>query len=131
MEESLTALVLADAGVAAIVGTRVTWLTRPQASALPAIVLQLISAIPVDSDEGDSGLVASRVQIDGWATSPLDAKKTIRAVKQRLSGRQDQHSGTEFQGIFTEDERDAVEETHAGQVVYRAGLDIIIWHNET
>jgi len=131
LEESLTALLLADAGVAALVATRVTWLTRPQASALPAIVLQLISGIPVDSDEGDSGLVASRVQIDCWATSPLDAKKTIRAVKQLLSGKPAQHSGTEFQGIFTEDERDAVEETHGGQTVYRTGLDILIWHNQT
>lgn len=131
MEESLTALVLADAGVTARIDTRVTWSTRPQASALPSITLQVISAVPVDSDEGDSGLVATRVQADCWADSPLDAKKTARALKQLLSGRQYQHSGTEFQGVFTEDERDFDEETTGGTVIYRTAIDFIIWHNQT
>jgi len=131
MEESLTALLLADAGIAAIVATRITWLTRPQASALPAITLQVISAAPIDSDEGDSGLIQSRVQVDCWGESALDAKNAARAVKQRLSGRQDQHSGTEFQGFFGEDERESVEETTGGTVIYRTRLDFIVWHNQT
>jgi len=127
MEESLSALLLASSGVTTLVGTGVYWSTRPQASALPAAVLQTISAVPIDSDEGDSGLVSSRVQIDCWAVSALGAKQVARAIKDVLSGKAAQHSGTEFQGFFTEDERESVEEATGGSLIYRTSLDFIVW----
>jgi len=56
MEEALIAKLLADAGVSALVGTRIYPGVRPQAGPLPAIVFNLISATPSYSDvEGRDG----------------------------------------------------------------------------
>lgn len=133
MEEALTNLLLADTGVTALVGNRVTWLARGQASALPAIVLSRVTGLPDYTMAGPSGLVMSRVQVDCWGLSYAAAKTAARAVKAALSGLGGEHGGITFGGMFVEGERDDFDsgsnvQTGAAERYYRTSLDFIIWH---
>jgi hypothetical protein len=85
MEEAIIARLLADSGVAAIASTRVFPGARPQASALPAIVLNRVSGGPLYADDGEVGLEQGRIQIDCWADTYSGAKLLARAVTACLS----------------------------------------------
>lgn len=91
MEEDLRALLLADAGVTALVPTAsINWRRHPQGAALPAIVLRVVNDSPdyVLSDTTD--LSSARVQVDCWALSYAQAKAVSRAVLASLSGHRDE-----------------------------------------
>lgn len=129
MEEDLRALLLADAGVAAIVGTRVTWGARPQGSALPAVVLHLVSDTPVYTLAADSGHRDSRVQADCLADDYLESLTVSRAVTVALSGYSGTSGTTIFQGIFQESARDLSEpDAVSEQRAFRFSLDFTAHH---
>lgn len=135
MEEDLRALLLADAGCAAVVGGRVSWGGRPQGSDLPAILLHLVAQPGEHTLDGPSGPVASRVQVDCWARSYAAAKLAGRAAERALDGFEGVAGGTRFQGIFKENARDTSEARAAdgGDVVehlFRTSLDFSIRHQE-
>lgn len=96
MEEELRALLLADAAIAALVGRRVDWTSRPQGNALPAIVLHLIDGAEGYTLQGRDGLFRGRVQVDCWGDTARQAKMTARAVIGLLAG----YRGGGFQGVF-------------------------------
>jgi len=123
MEEALTSYLLADAGVAGLVGSRTTWSARSQASALPAIVLQVIDGAPVYTDEGETGLTATRVQADCWRRDYASAKQVARALKARLSGARVTTGGVEFQAVFADSEPDLFERSQGGEELYRTSMD--------
>lgn len=125
----MTSLLLGSSGLTALVGQRITWATRPQAHALPAIVLHKIDGAPVYSDEGESGLFSARVQIDAWASTYAAARGVARQVMAVLSGYgpADPVTGIEFQGVFAEDESDSFEEATGGVRLYRVRGDFIVW----
>lgn len=129
MEEALISKLLTDAGVAALVGARVYPVSRPQASPLPAIVLTTISSIPVYTDDGESGLEQSRVQIDCIGQSYADAKLTSRAVKASLSAFVGSVDGKEFQNILIDGERDFRESgSNVESYPFRTVIDFQVWH---
>lgn len=128
MEEALINYLLADGGIAGLVGDRITWSARPQASDLPSIVLHVIDGVPVYVDEGETGLTATRVQIDCWATNYAAAKEAARAVKARLSGARVVFGGVEFQAVFTDSEQDLFERGQGGEELYRTSIDVMVWH---
>lgn len=133
MEEGFVAYLLAGSGVTALAGTRLTWNTRTQGSPTPAIVLHVISTVPEYSDEGDSGLASSRIQVDVWAETYAAAKSTARAVTDRLTenGSKFVSGGFEFQFAFKEDEQDSFERGAAAEELYRVRLDFIIMYRRT
>src|SRR4051812_46510481 len=101
MEEALVAYLLANAGVAALAGTRIYWGERPQGDALPAIVLFKVSPNRDVTLAGPSGLIGPRVQIDCLGGSYALAKTTARAVIAAA----DAIGGTAgFQGAFLDAE---------------------------
>lgn len=127
MEEDLRALILADAGVTALVGTRVSWDERPQGSAVPAIVLWLISQ-PIDYDLGGAiTLVETRVQADCWGRTKASAKATARALAALLSGYSGEQGGTRFQGVFQDNARDTRDFTVADPL-FLSSIDFLIRH---
>jgi hypothetical protein len=137
MEEAFAAFLLADGTVASLSGSRLSWAIRDQAAGLPCIVLTKVSGFPIASDEGDSGLVESRIQVDVWATNRADpdpasgyalAKMLARAVANRLSGIQTTTGGIDFQAIFTDTERDGFERAAGGIELYRVSQDYQVWH---
>ena len=129
MEEAITDLLLGASGLTALVGQRITWATRPQAHALPAVVLHKIDGAPVYSDEGESGLFSARIQIDAWATTYAAARAVSREIMAVLSGYgpDSPATGIEFQGVFAEAEQDSFEEATGGVRLYRVRGDFIIW----
>jgi len=133
MEEALTALLLADAGVSALVGTRVHWLRLPaQVHGRPYLNLQVVGDVPGYHMAGPSGLVSTRVQADSWGETALAAKQVDRAVKAALSGWSGTQSGIVFQGVFALSTRDGLEQA-AGRDrrLFRVSTDLEVnWHKE-
>lgn len=135
MEEALTSWLLEDDGIASLVGSRITWVARPQASGLPAIALTRIDGAPVNSDDGADALTESRVQVDCWALTYAAAKGAARAVISRVSGIEIVHGGVDFQGVYIDGEADTFDSgsnvgTGTAERLYRTRLDLIIWHKE-
>ena len=127
MEEALIAKLLTDSGVAALVGTRIHPGVRPQGTALPTIVFNMISANPSYSDDGEDGIAEARIQLDCWGATYTDAKKTARAVKTALSGFGGTVNSVRFRYIALDLEHD-MQETGADAASYpfRTSLDFII-----
>jgi hypothetical protein len=128
MEEALIARLLADAGVASLAGTRVFPGSRPQGSALPAIVLARVSGAPLYADDGEIGLGQDRIQIDCWAATYGEAKTLARAVTACLSGFEGPVGDTVFQFIELDTERDLREGgVDAAEYPFRTALDFLVW----
>jgi len=125
MEESLVAQLLADAALAALVARRIKWLARPQASALPAVVLQVVSGPRGYTFAGPDGLTGYLVQIDCWAGTYPAAKGVARAAIAALGA-----LSAPFQAAFVEGERDSFEAGPAATDFFRTSLDVRVWHQE-
>jgi hypothetical protein len=125
MEELLRARLVASTALAALVGARIQWGLREQATALPAITLSKVSGGPLYSDEGEVGLDEHRVQIDCWASTYGDATEVARAVRAQLSG---YHVG-DFRYISLDASRDMSEGgANQAEYEYRTSMDFIILH---
>lgn len=131
MEEALIAYLKANAGVAAVVGTRVTAGERKQGGDLPAIVFHLIGSDPHYADQGTTGLVDSLIQFDCWGETYADAKRAARAVKAALQDFEGTTGGVEFQAVFLENEQDFPPSgNNQSEYLHRTKLDFNPWHNE-
>jgi hypothetical protein len=127
MEEAIIARLLADSGVAAIASTRVFPGARPQASALPAIVLNRVSGGPLYADDGEVGLEQGRIQIDCWADTYSGAKLLARAVTACLSAFDGTVDTKTFEFIELENERDLREGGgDAAAYPFRTSLDFVV-----
>ncbi|QDP57386.1 MAG: hypothetical protein Unbinned3696contig1008_64 [Prokaryotic dsDNA virus sp.] len=131
MEEALSAYLLADAGLTALVGNRVNWNARPQAQASPSVVLTRVGGTRDYMMAGASGLVDSRIQIDCWGKTYGSAIGVSRAVAAALSGLQTTIGGIRLHGSFLDSERQSYEQGSGGEDFHRVSLDFIIWHQET
>jgi hypothetical protein len=128
MEGALIALLLADSGLVAIAAARVYPGSRPQGSALPAIVLARVSGAPLYADDGEVGLGQARIQIDCWAATYGEAKTLARAVTACLSGFEGTVGDTVFQFIELDTERDLREGgSDAADYPFRTALDFLVW----
>lgn len=130
MEEALSDHLLAQAGLTALVGNRITWARRPQGSASPAIVLHVIDRLPQYTMAGPSDATSQRIQTDIWADSFADAKAVARQLTAALSGAHPTVGDVEFLGSFKEGERDSFEQGAGDEALYRVGMDFIIWTRE-
>lgn len=129
MEEALTSYLLADAQVSAACGQRVYWVLRPQGSATPCLVLNVISDLPEYVMSGADGLSQTRVQVDAYGATYAAAKTAMRAAKNRLSGATFTQSGVTFQGAFVDGERDSFEAgSNTADRFFRVSVDFILWH---
>lgn len=91
MEWGLAQFLLADAGVAALVGDRIEPGMFSPGLALPAIKYLDWSTTRQQTHDGPSGAAVGRVQLDCWAADYKTAKLVARAVRLALDG---------YQGIF-------------------------------
>jgi hypothetical protein len=134
IEVALRSILLADAGVAAIVGTRIYRNKLPQNVTYPAIRYQLISTPWGEYRTVDGAAVdyaKPRFQIDCWATAADGELALADAVFAALEG----YHGTfgspaeiRIDPIEIEDEGGDVEEGigPAGADVYRQRLDAFV-----
>lgn len=84
VEEAIADRIAADAGVSALVGTRVWQLKFPQNPAMPAVLVQQISE-PQDTHlRGAMSQTVARVQVDCYGrdtgTDPYDAVSDVAAA---------------------------------------------------
>lgn len=126
-ETDLRTRLLADATIAAAVGTRIYWKMRPQGSALPAIVLGTIYGARDQHFEGPIGTQGNRIQFDCLASTALAALNLRDAVVAEIEGG-GAAGATTFQGGFVNLYRDAAEDTASG-VVHTQMVDATIWFN--
>jgi hypothetical protein len=124
MEETLRSVLVADAGLSALVGERIIWGARPQGELLPCLVLHRVTGARDYHMTGRSGLVDSLVQADCWAETWLAAKDVSRALLEALDGL----TLSPFQKAFVTSERDTFETDDQGRSFYRTMLEFRVWH---
>lgn len=82
--EYLIKFLLADAGVSALVDTRIFPWRLPQKVTLPAIVVQMISDPRIEQLHGKASASAPRYQVDAWAANVKDAHAVSNAIRMAL-----------------------------------------------
>ncbi len=128
IEAALFGHLSTEAGLAALVGTRVFPVQLPQGATLPAVTYQRISTRPM-THRGSTTPTYSRprFQLNCWASS-YDGTVALRAAVRAAMGTLAQASGPRIDVALMQDDRDVVEAT-AGRWV--ASLDYFIWHRES
>lgn len=127
MQGALRARLLAAVPVTTLVGQRIYWLDRPQASALPSITLQTIAGERPQTHDGFQSTRTTTVQCDIWAASYGQGRQILEAVISALAPPQT-GNGIEFGRMFFEPERDTLEQL-ATTTIYRTSIDLIVWHS--
>ena len=84
LESGLVAELLADAGVAAIVGTKVHPELIPQNGTLPALVYTRMATLREQQLAGPQSMALARVRIDCWHTSAAGVWALADAVRSAL-----------------------------------------------
>jgi hypothetical protein len=112
-------------GAATTAGTRVYWVDRPQAAALPAVTLQIVSDPRPQHLKGFNPLRRTLVQIDCWASSygagAALKDAVLAAVVPEATG-----NGIRFDRAIVESSDDGGEK--AGEVfVHRQRIDLAVW----
>lgn len=129
---ALRAFLLADAGIAAVVGTRVYPIKIPQGVNAASIVYTRVSGRGDYHMAGPSGLAMPRFQIDAWAPTGDAATALAALIKARIDGfRGVMGSGpaaVTVQGVFLLDEREDYDDTVK---LHRMSRDYAIDFEET
>lgn len=129
MEEALIGKLLGDSGVAALAGSQIYPVSRPQGGPLPAVTLATVSNVPVYANDGEAGLAEARVQIDCWGETYSATKTLARAVKTSLSAFFGTVDGVVFQNVLLDGERDLRESgSNAPDYLFRTQLDFRVWY---
>ena len=113
-EEALRDRLKADATVTAIVGTRIDWDVRPQATAYPALVLETITGLNPRHMKGFS-LTSDRVQFSCFANTKKEAVALRTAVLAAIEAPATA-GGIEFMGAQDIVRRQAPNNTSTGVV---------------
>jgi len=131
IEEALYLHLIAEAGVSALVGTRIYPNVAPQEIAKPNLAYQRISATREMYHAGPAGLAEARFQFTCTAGTYRSAKAVINALRQALdgySGMMGGADGVEVEGAFVETDFDGYNQESSDQVIR---LDVMILHQET
>lgn len=111
-----------DAGLSALVGSKVFALVIPQGTKLPCITFQRIGGMPANTLSGHSGLEEIDLQIDVWARDYDEAKAIAKAVRAAMPP-----SGPWFSAHLIEDQ-DLYED---GTNYFRVSMEFKVWFLET
>lgn len=127
LESALVARLLADAPLAALVGTRIHWNFVPQGKALPYIRLQVISDPRPQTLKDYDAARLTRVQVDCMADKSATATAMGMAVIAAVAG-PDTVSGVIFGRAKAEGPRGGGEDVPGTGFVHRASLDLLVEH---
>lgn len=128
MQSAFRSVLLASAGVTALVSSRVNWGAHPQGDPLPAIVLHTISDAEGLTLKGRDGLSRGRVQVECYATSYKGARDLAAAVRAALSA----YRGGGFRLIEHVDTRDSREGgTNEAERPFRISMDFMTHWRQT
>lgn len=132
IRSALRGYLLADAGIAALVGARVYPSKMPQGNTQDCIVYQRVSNSGYHHMTGPMGLARPRLQIDCWSRSSDRANALANLVKERIDGFKgslDYDASTppnqlQVRGIFFDTERDLYDEDSE---LYGVSRDYFVW----
>lgn len=119
LEPKIVTLLSGNAGVSALVSTRIYPLILPQDSALPAITYQRVSGGHINSTTGFSDQENPRIQIDSMATTYAGAKTLAAAVFSAME------SATTYKAILIGD----IDIYEDEPEIYRVSMDFSVWHS--
>jgi hypothetical protein len=120
----------ADAGIAALVGSRIYPARLPQAVTYPALSYEQVSGIRVRDLLGPSGKVRRRVTVNSWALTNIQAFTVADAVRQALDGFDGWMGSTFVVSVILDNEIPLFEEEAGTVGVHRVIQDYIIGHSE-
>jgi len=127
INEGFFAHLTTDAGVVALVGSRVYPLVVPQDATLPAIAYQQISGPRDHTHSGPSGLVRARMQLTFVGSSYSEAKAVADAARAALDGFAGQMGSVTVGGAFLDNERD---QWSQGFELPNVQQDYMVWYQE-
>lgn len=128
IESALLALLTANAGVAALAGTRIYAVQLPQQPTLPAVTYELVSDRRQGTFTGPAGLPGSLFRVHSWAAGYAAAKALANAVRAALDGYQGTVGGETIQAAILEGQTDIYEPEVA---IWRTVGDYRLWWNES
>lgn len=133
LDEGLVNYLLAQASLTALVDNRIYPLSKEQDDDLPAITYQSIETLRDRVMEGTAGIVQTRLQIDSWGRTLIEAKKLAEKIRICLDGYRGIWSGIRIQGVFQISQNDIPEAELAARLELdqdRIIQDYYIWWNE-
>lgn len=130
IEEAMVTRLLADATVAAAVGTRIYPVAAPQGATMPHIVYQRISGPRVHSHDG-SDLAHPRFQFACNAATYAAAKALANAVREELDGTHVTQSGVRIDRIQVQNEMDVFNKSQSQAAdTFSTLVDFVAGHAE-
>ncbi len=135
IETALFSHLSVQAGITALVSTRVYATVPPSDPTYPFITFQIFSDVPEHDMSGAVGLTQVKVQIDAWAFLVAEQQAIAEAVRNELDGFRGA-LGTEALAIrscFLDSRNTFQEPDKQGKnlPVHRSSLDFSIWHVES
>lgn len=127
IETGIYAVLTGDAGVSALVGTRIYPLVVPQDASLPAIAYQRVSGGPTYTQDGDANLTPARFQFTCLGSSYSQAKAVATAVRAAISGASGTWDDVTVGACLVETDQDGWAEAFQSPVVR---LDARIWYSD-
>jgi Protein of unknown function (DUF3168). len=125
---------LADATIAAALGTRVYPVKVPQKVTYPAATIQRITGIRIGHLHGPASIARPRYQVDVWSLTFQEATTIGAAIRTRLEGKNVILTDTtvspelNYRVAFDfQDERD-LSEPDINEGYYRHSADYFVWH---
>lgn len=127
IESGLYRHLSADAGVSALVGTRIHKGIATQNQTRPYITLFPVSNPKLRSLTGPSGLANPRIQIDSWGDTYASAKSVAEAVRKALDGFRGLMGSVRVRGSILQTDRYLYDD---GAKLHRFSADFTFWHDE-
>lgn len=121
-ESVLLRMLQEDAGLSALVGSKVFPLFIPSGNYLPCVTFQRLGGRPANTLSGPSGLEEIDLLIDAWARDYHEAKAVAKAVRAAMPS-----SGPRFSAHLIEDQ-DLYED---GTNYFRVSMEFKVWFLET
>lgn len=121
-EKALLRTLQEDAGLSALVGSKVFPLAIPAGNYLPCVTFQRLGGRPANILSGHSGLEELDLLIDAWARDYHEAKAVARAVRAAMPA-----NGAQFGAHLIEDQ-DLYED---GTNYFRVSMEFKVWFLET
>ena len=106
LEIGLVAHLTADAGVSALIGSRLYAEQMPQNPTYPAVVYSRVSTTQGDLLNGADTLTAVRIQFDAYAVDYAGVKALATAFRAALNGFRGDLGGVAVQRVKLENETD-------------------------
>lgn len=112
-----------DAGVSALVSTRIYTQNAPLNETYPLVTYSLASKTPRNTKDGGSVVDTSRIQIDVYSELALNAGQINDAVRSALDGYSATNNGHRIDAIYFEQQREFFDSV---QRIYRISTDYFV-----